>query len=150
MKTPKLLLLLFFLIPQLSIQASTNSPEATVKAYFTALAKGDRTNANHLTARFPNFGDARVAALTDRFIELHKRPGYAPTVKNSKAIEDCAVVLIFESPTDPDPTYLIKQNGAWRVLPELTEFKYFDFSEATLTRFRDLEKWFETQVGKRK
>ena len=149
MTTQKLVLLLLF-TPLLSVYAAPEAPEATVKAYFAALAKGDRTNANKLTARFPKFGDAQVAAITDRYIELHKRPGYAPSIRNSKAIEDCAVVVIFESATDPDPAYLIKQSGAWRVLPKLTQYNrdYFELQEAALARFRELEKWFRAQVGK--
>jgi hypothetical protein len=149
MTTPKLILLLL-LTSLLSVHAAEDTPEATVKAYFAALSKGDRTNANRLTARFPKFGDAQVAAVTDRYIELHKRPGYAPSIRNGKAVEDCAVVVILESPTDPDPAYLIKQDGAWRVLPKLTQYNrdYFEFPETTLARFRELEKWFNAQVGK--
>jgi len=149
MTTHKLVLLLL-LTPLLSVYAAPDTPEATIKAYFAALSKGDRTNANKLTARFPKFGEAQVAAVTDRYIELHKRPGYAPSIKNGKAVEECAVVVILESPTDPDPAYLIKQDGAWRVLPRLTQFNrdYFELPEAALVRFRELEKWFKAQVGK--
>ena len=130
------LVLLLLLTPLLSGNAAPDTPEATVKAYFAALSKGDRANANKLTARFPKFGDAQVAAVTDRYIEAHKRPGYAPLIKSGKAVEDCAVV-IFESPTDPDPAYLIKQDGAWRVLPKLTQFNrdYFELQEVTLYDF---------------
>lgn len=144
------LILFLLLAPLLSVYAAPDTPEATVKAYFTALSQGDRTKANRLTARFPKFGDAQVAAVTDELIELHKRPGYAPSVRGSKTTENCAVVVIFESPSDPDPAYLIKQGDAWRVLPWLTQYKrdYFEFPEATLARFRELEKWFRTKVGK--
>jgi hypothetical protein len=58
-------------------------------------------------------------------------------------------VIIFESPTDPDPAYLIKQEGAWRVLPKLTQYNrdYFELPEAVLARFRELEKWCKSQIA---
>ena len=149
MTTHKLVLMLL-LTPLLSVYAAPDTPEATVKAYFAALAKGDRADAIKLTARFPKIGDAQIGAMTDSYIESYKRRGSTPSIKNGKALEDCAVVVTFDSPTDPDPAYLIKQGGAWRVLPKVTQFNrdYFEFPEATLGRFRELEKWFKAQVGK--
>jgi hypothetical protein len=61
-------ILLLLLTPVLGAYAGPETPEATVRAYFTALAKGDRTNAIRLTARFPRFDEAQVATVTDRYI----------------------------------------------------------------------------------
>lgn len=143
----------FFLVCALALRstcADADDPETTLKAYFTALSKADRQTANRLTAHFPKFRESEVAALTERYIELHKRLGYSPVVRGWKRMENCAVVVVFESPTDPDPAYLIHKNGAWQVLPRLTQFDrdYFELQASELKRFRALETWYKSQVGK--
>ncbi len=135
----------------LSSSAAELTPVETVQSYFEALSKTNRVKANDLTAKFPKFGEVQVAGVTEKFIEIHRRPGFAPRIATSKMIEDCAVVILYEKPTDPDPAYLIKQRGAWRVLPELTEYKEpeFELSEAVVGRFQTLERWYREQVGKK-
>jgi len=141
--------LVSLLVPLLSLYATPDDPETALKAYFAALSKADREAANRLTAHFPKFGESEVAAVTERYIELHKRPGYGPTLRGSKTIENCAVVVIFESPTDPDPAYLIRQKEVWKVLPKLTQFdrEHFELASSELERFRTLESWYKTRVG---
>src|SRR5689334_5924439 len=84
-----------------SLVAAANDPEAAVKAYFGALARKDRAQAIQLTAHFPNLGDVEVAAATERSIQAVQRPGPASVTRGSKALGDCAVVILLESPTDP-------------------------------------------------
>jgi hypothetical protein len=136
-------------IPWVAVQGASLGPEATVKAYFDALKKGDAVRANELTARLGHFGESQVATVIQEYIALHKKPGYAPKVRSSKTIEDCAVVVVLESPTDPDPAYLIKQNGRWRILPELTDYKRdeFELPEVVTARFQKLQRWYRASVG---
>lgn len=143
-------LLVGFLAAWLSGCAGLDDPKTALKAYFAALSRADRQTANQLTARFPKFGLSDVSAVTEQYIQLHKQPGYGPVIRGSKAIENCAVVIAFESPTDPDPIYLIRQEEAWRVLPTLTEFDQdrIELRAPELARFRELEAWYRSQVGK--
>jgi hypothetical protein len=65
-------------------------------------------------------------------------------------MENCAVVVVLDSPTDPDPVYLLKGKEGWRVLPGLTQFQreIFQLDAAELKRFSTLESWYKSQVGK--
>ena len=125
------------------------TPEQVLASYFDAVKKADQTNANSLTARFPRWGDKEVNQKNKTLI-FNFRNSSKPQTKNSKSIEDCAVVVTYESPNDPDSAYLIKQNGEWRVFPDVTGFERVDFplSDLQLDRFIELEQWYEQQVGK--
>ena len=130
--------------------AAQTPPESVLKSYFDALRQGNRAAASGLTARFPKFTDAEVASATDSAVSMAKNGRWSPVISKSKVIGNCAVVVFYESPTDPDPAYLMEQNGAWRVLPKVTQYKRdtFEFPKGTLEKFQELEQWYEGQVGK--
>ncbi|HWN95807.1 MAG TPA: ankyrin repeat domain-containing protein [Methylomirabilota bacterium] len=134
-----------------SISLAGEGPENALRSYFDALRKADRATANELTARFSKFTETHIAATTDWGISLGKNRQWRPVISKSKTIDNCAVVVMHESSTDPDPAYLIQQNGAWRVLPKLTQYNrdVFELPPVTLKNFQELDEWYQVQVGKR-
>jgi hypothetical protein len=64
-------------------------------------------------------------------------------------IGDCAVVVIGdgEQRTPDDPCYLLKQGGAWKVLPELARWQddSFELTEEQKRAFESLEKQYEEE-----
>ncbi len=95
---------------------------------------GDTGKAVALTATFPRLSSEQVRQVTQAYTDKAKAGNlkiwiYPSSVSVSG---DCAVVVIGddEEPTlnDPDPAYLLRQNGEWKVLLKLTNWKQ-DFIE---------------------
>lgn len=127
----------------------TRDPQKTLQAYFAAIAKADRKMASQLTARFAKSDEADLDDNIDTSIHFFATRKFHPEIKESKAIENCAVVVVLDSPTDPDPVYLFKQREIWRVLPGFTRFEIFELADSDLKRFEVLKAWYESRVNKR-
>ncbi len=74
-------------------------------------------------------------------------------VGQSNVQKNAAVVILitrgdqYQKGVDPDPVYLVKNKGKWKVLPDMTAYdhKLYGFSKGTVQNFGHLEKWFEDQ-----
>jgi hypothetical protein len=100
-------------------------------------------------AAFDRPADERAAAKLRRKIESmvkgwdqkRKLP-----VTEHRAQGDCAVAVVLEKPTDPDPFYLVRREAGWRILPEVTQYKRSaGLSPKQIADFEELEKWFREQ-----
>ena len=90
-------------------------------------------------------------AKVQKFIDLTGK-GWDFEIVEEKIEGDCAVVVINESKKegkkafDLDPAFLIKQEGEWRVLPEVTDWKIAKkVATAKVASFEKLSTWFETR-----
>ena len=129
---------------------AADAPEAVAKRYLKARFDKDVETAMALTAEFPKVSKEKLKekyAQPDDALVAALRPKTAPEVRNAKVDGDLAVVVCLEKPTDPDPVYMIQQEGSWRVLPEITIFNRteYGFSADQLARFQELEKWYKEQ-----
>ncbi|QTN32356.1 hypothetical protein HZ994_08445 [Akkermansiaceae bacterium] len=86
-----------------------------------------------------------------RFIDL-AGDGWDFEIIEEKIEGECAVVVINESKKDGnkafdlDPAFLIKQDGKWRVLPEVTEWRIVrKVDEDKVDSLEKLSAWFETR-----
>ncbi len=90
-------------------------------------------------------------AKVQKFIDLTGK-GWDFEIVEEKIEADCAVVVINESKKggqkafDLDPAFLIKQDGEWRVLPEVTDWKVAKkVAGDKVGSFEKLSTWFETR-----
>ncbi len=84
-----------------------------------------------------------------RFIDLTDK-GWDFEILEEKIEGDCAVVVINESKKDGkkafdlDPAYLIKQDGEWRVFPDVSDWDMAkQFAKDKVDAYQKLEAWFE-------
>lgn len=140
-------------------------PMAVITTFSDRLNEGDVGGARALIANFPRFPETELDL--DRSAKRHQHGARLEPI-SFKAADDTAVVVAQEfGPTeafdevsrieagtpvalrrpDLDPAYMIRQNGEWKLLPELTEYdeRYFDFTTVQLQRFAELEKWYESE-----
>ena len=131
-----------------AVHAAPAGPESTVKAFETAVAKRDVNGAMLCIARFPTVGEEHLKQWLTKVIDAED--GTRTQILGSKEVGECAVVAVLSSPRDPDPFYLLKQEGEWRILPRATRFDYpfFGFSASIIAEFRSLEDWYRQKVGK--
>jgi hypothetical protein len=91
-----------------------------------------------------------------RFIDLTGK-GWDFDILEEKADGDCAVVVINESKKDGgeafdiDPAYLIKQNGEWRVFPDVSDWDIAEqVAKDKVDAFKKLEAWFKERKAELK
>ena len=144
------LLLAFFLIQT----AFGGTPtEALGEFKKSAQAKDFEATWKH-AAKFDGLPDQVTEYLkgkVKRFIDLTGK-GWDFEIIEEKVDGDCAVVVINESKKegrkafDIDPAYLIKQDGEWRVFPDVSDW---DISEQVakdkVETFKKLEAWFKAR-----
>jgi hypothetical protein len=101
--------------------------------------------------RLPKEATEYFKAKVQRFIDLTGK-GWDFEIIEERVEGDCAVVVINESKKegkkayDLDPAFLIKQDGEWRVLPEVTDWKIAKkVAEDKVSSFEKLSTWFETR-----
>lgn len=134
----------------------------------TAFLKGAKTQSleetpRH-TAQFEGLDDdfeKYLQSRIKRILDLSAK-GWTLEIVEEKIIGDCAVLLCNDKNAgdgknafDPDPVFLNKQNGAWKVLPSLTEWNLLErvpaekqpasmkLDETKVAAYKQLEKWFD-------
>ena len=111
--------------------------------YRTALEGKDIDRAVALTATFSKLPGEQIRERTQQFSNRVSAGGLKLWVYPSSAheIEDCGVVLIGDQPFPDDPAYLLKQEGRWKILLGLTNWRreYFELSDTQTKAFEQLE-----------
>lgn len=115
------------------------------------LAKSFEDTWKH-TAKFdglPKEATEYFKAKVQKFIDL-TGSGWDFEIIEEKIEGDCAVVVINESKKegkkafDLDPAFLIKQDGEWRVLPDVTDWKIVKkVAKDKAASFEKLVVWFD-------
>lgn len=127
-KKMKTLILLAILIAQLANAGET--PSEALGAFRKSAQAKDFESTWKGAAKFEGLPDEVTEYLqgkVKRFIELAGR-GWDFDIIEEKVDGDCAVVVINESKKegrkafDIDPAYLIKQDGEWKVFPDISDW----------------------------
>ena len=94
---------------------------------------------------------AQLKSEVQDFIDLTAR-GWDFEIIEEKIEGDCAVIVINESKKegqksfDIDPVYLIKQDGEWKVFPDLTDWEIAEqVAKDKVETYKKLEEWFEAR-----
>jgi hypothetical protein len=126
------------------------APELLAR-FFAAIEAGDVDAVLALTDAVEGVPEEALRDSCQWVLESPGRPVRREIVAHLQ-LEDVAIVIFEEvkkeSPViDLDPAYLIRRDGAWRVLFGLTKYegRHFRFSEQTTQRFRQLEEWYGQQ-----
>ena len=149
----RILLLVIFIAPGASgADEEPGAPGAALTAYYQALKSGDTEAASKLTASFKSIPAGYLEKYTAKYAEGAKAGKLVIVLVPgaSKVERDCAVVVFKDGDKerpDYDPAYLLKQDGAWKVLLKLTQWDHraFDLTADQKTRFAALEQWFDKE-----
>jgi hypothetical protein len=123
-------------------------PKSVVQEFYQAISAKDANSAAGYmltTGRYTKDANtARVQGWIDRKTKI-------PEIKDSKSAEHAAVVIIYESSTDPDPMYLYKKEEKWLILPKITSYatKDAEWPDDVRAEYMALQNWYETTVGKK-
>lgn len=122
-------------------------------AFFAALKAGDVDRAAAMTV--PMKEGIPRDAVREYYLRISafiKRAG-VPQIVAHLRLEETSVVIFREGgpgkerTIDLDPAYLVRQEGKWLVVFQLTEFDrpYHSFDDATMRDFAKLQEWYKSQ-----
>ena len=107
----------------------------------------------------PAQAEEQLKGKIRKIIKLFSR-GWNFDIKEERIVGDCAVIIVNESKKsgkasfDLDPVYLFKQNGEWKVFPDLSDWDLIEYiDKEEVETFKKLEKWYrkrETVLRKNK
>lgn len=132
------------------------SPLDVVRLFHKTIKAGETAKARSLLAETRGGPDREqdVADIMD-FAAMISGGSWDFEVVECKEDRSCAVVVINENvkqgrpAVDFDPFYLVKQDNAWRLLPNpcIYDRDYYGFSPGRLERFERLKQWFKQRKG---
>jgi hypothetical protein len=106
-------------------QDDSKSVIAALTAYRAALKSGDVNRVLKLTVAPSDYPIDRFRARIEHDVTRLTKVKLWIFPESAKVSGDCAVVVVGDGakPTPDDPAYLLKQDGQWKVLPEVTQWK---------------------------
>lgn len=147
--------------PTTSTSQPADSAIEAVRQFRNALKDGDMKRAREMIApmtEMPNqeMINRELEEDLQRFMDSFSSGQSDFEVLDAKESGDFAVVIVKENlkrgnrAFDIDPLYLIRRDGQWKLLAELTEYNQpiHGLNATQLDEYKILEKWFEVREEK--
>lgn len=139
--------------------AFCGTPTEALTAFKKAAETKNFEEAWKLSTRFNGLPDQITEHLKAEVAEFIDSVGEDSDfeILEEKTEGDCAVVVINESMKDGrksfdiDPAYLLKQDGEWRVFPDVSDWELAEqFAKDKVETYKRLEIWFKERKAELK
>jgi len=132
------------------------TPSSALQRYYSALKTGDANAAIELTAKFKELPAGWIKEITDDLLAAAKEGDLSMKLVSgsSKMLDECAVIIFEDGDKkrrpDYDPAFLIKQDGKWKVLPDLTNWEDYKpaLTKPQIAQFKKLADWFDKESAR--